>query len=119
MSAVLNLLYSLMVANINMVVNNGVGAPHMIIARAVILTLSLSPLLPTFLFSPLPPPSLPSPLPTLHRLEEEGNSNQKLLSERVAAENKIKGLEEQMTLSEDNISKVPCIDWEILTDRQI
>jgi len=102
-----------MVANINMVVNNGVRAPHMIIARAVILTLSLPSSPPSS-----SPPSLP-PVQTLHRLEEEGNSNQKLLSERVAAENKIKGLEEQMTLSEDNISKVPCIDWEILTDRQI
>ena len=40
------------------------------------------------------------------RLEDEGNQNQKLMSERTAADNKIKGLEEQMTLSEDNISKV-------------
>ncbi len=40
------------------------------------------------------------------RLEEEGANNQKLLTERAAAESKIKGLEEQMTLSEDNVSKV-------------
>ena len=60
------------------------------------------------------PPSFHSPSPlhlprtpsTLHRLEEEGNANQKLLSERANAENKIKTLEEQMTLSEDNIAKV-------------
>jgi hypothetical protein len=39
-------------------------------------------------------------------LEDEGNQNQKLMSERTTADNKIKGLEEQMTLSEDNISKV-------------
>ena len=32
--------------------------------------------------------------------------NQKLLSDKASAENKIKGLEEQMTLSEDNLSKV-------------
>lgn len=42
----------------------------------------------------------------LTRLEDEGNQNQKLMSERTAADNKIKSLEEQMTLSEDNISKV-------------
>ena len=40
------------------------------------------------------------------RLEDEGNSNQKLMAERSAADTKIKGLEEQLTLSEDNISKV-------------
>lgn len=40
------------------------------------------------------------------RLEDEGNQNQKLMSERSTADNKIKSLEEQMTLSEDNISKV-------------
>ena len=39
-------------------------------------------------------------------MEDEGNSNQKLMSERTAADTKIKGLEEQLTLSEDNISKV-------------
>ena len=42
----------------------------------------------------------------LTRLEDEGNQNQKLMSERTTADNKIKSLEEQMTLSEDNISKV-------------
>ena len=42
----------------------------------------------------------------LTRLEDEGNQNQKLMSERTSADNKIKSLEEQMTLSEDNISKV-------------
>lgn len=40
------------------------------------------------------------------RLEEEGAQNQKLLSEKATMENKIKGLEEQMTLSEDSVSKV-------------
>ena len=40
------------------------------------------------------------------RLEEEGSSNQKLLQERASADSKIKGLEEQMTVHEDNISKV-------------
>ena len=40
------------------------------------------------------------------RLEEEGMVNQKLLSDKASAESKIKGLEEQMTLSEDNLSKV-------------
>ena len=40
------------------------------------------------------------------RLEDEGNANQKLMAERTAADTKIKSLEEQMTLSEDNISKV-------------
>ncbi len=39
-------------------------------------------------------------------MEEEGTNNQKLLAEKVAAENKIKGLEEQMTVSEDSVSKV-------------
>ena len=39
-------------------------------------------------------------------MEDEGNQNQKLMSERSAADNKIKSLEEQMTLSDDNISKV-------------
>ena len=43
---------------------------------------------------------------SITRLEEEGTVNQKLLSERSAADSKIKTLEEQMTLSEDNISKV-------------
>ena len=43
---------------------------------------------------------------TYNRLEDEGNSNQKLMAERSAADTKIKGLEEQLTLSEDNISKV-------------
>ena len=42
----------------------------------------------------------------LSRLEDEGNNNQKLMSEKAAAESKIKGLEEQLTLSEDNVSKV-------------
>ena len=60
---------------------------------------------------PLPPPPLIIPhththTHTLQRLEDEGNTNQKLLSERANAENKIKTLEEQMTLSEDNIAKV-------------
>lgn len=40
------------------------------------------------------------------RLEEEGNINQKLTHERSAAENKIKTLEEQITVNDDNISKV-------------
>lgn len=39
-------------------------------------------------------------------MEDEGNANQKLMAERSAADGKIKSLEEQMTLSEDNISKV-------------
>ena len=43
---------------------------------------------------------------SITRLEEEGTVNQKLLSERSTADSKIKTLEEQMTLSEDNISKV-------------
>lgn len=54
MSAVLNLLDSLLVANINMVVNNGVGAPCVIIACAVISS-TLSP----------PTSPLSSPLPSL------------------------------------------------------
>lgn len=41
-----------------------------------------------------------------NRLEDEISSNQKLSQERLAAENRIKGLEEQMTVHEDNISKV-------------
>ena len=40
------------------------------------------------------------------RLEEESNAAQKLAQERAAAENKIKGLEEQMSVQEDGISKV-------------
>lgn len=43
---------------------------------------------------------------TQFRLEDEDNQNQKLVSERASADSKIKSLEEQMTLSEDNISKV-------------
>ena len=70
--------------------------------------------LPLPLPLPLPPPPLITPHThththtpsTLQRLEDEGNTNQKLLSERANAENKIKTLEEQMTLSEDNIAKV-------------
>ena len=42
----------------------------------------------------------------VYRLEEESNTNQKLSHERTVAENKIKGLEEQITVNEDNISKV-------------
>lgn len=41
------------------------------------------------------------------RLEEEGNLNQKLTQERTVAENRIKGLEEQITVNDDNINKVP------------
>ena len=43
-----------------------------------------------------------------NRLEEEISSNQKLSQERLAAENRMKGLEEQITVHEDNISKVGC-----------
>lgn len=42
----------------------------------------------------------------IFRLEEESNAAQKLAIERATAENKIKGLEEQMTIQEDSISKV-------------
>ena len=45
-------------------------------------------------------------LSLLSRLEEEGSSNQKLLQDRTSADSKIKGLEEQITVHEDNISKV-------------
>ena len=40
------------------------------------------------------------------RLEEESNAAQKLAQDRATAETKIKGLEEQMTIQEDSISKV-------------
>ena len=40
------------------------------------------------------------------RLEEEGTNNQKLQHEKIAAEGKIKTLEEQLTVSEDSIIKV-------------
>ena len=40
------------------------------------------------------------------RVEEEATSNQKLATERANAESKIKTLEEQVTLNEDNIAKV-------------
>ena len=42
----------------------------------------------------------------LFRLEEEGINNQKLQHEKIAAEGKIKTLEEQLTVSEDSIIKV-------------
>ena len=45
------------------------------------------------------------PLPS-SRVEEENASNQKLANERANAENKIKALEEQVTLNDDNIGKV-------------
>ena len=41
-----------------------------------------------------------------HRVEEEAAANQKMATERTNAENKIKSLEEQVTLNEDNIAKV-------------
>lgn len=40
------------------------------------------------------------------RLEEEGANNQRLQHEKIAAEGKIKTLEEQLTVSEDSIIKV-------------
>jgi len=40
------------------------------------------------------------------RLEEEGTNNQRLQHEKIAAEGKIKTLEEQLTVSEDSIIKV-------------
>ena len=40
------------------------------------------------------------------RLEDEGYQKQKLVSERTEAINKIKSLEDYMTLNEDKISKV-------------
>lgn len=40
------------------------------------------------------------------RVEEEANTNTKLNADRTNADNKIKGLEEQVTLNEDNIAKV-------------
>ena len=43
---------------------------------------------------------------SLSRLEEESNAAQKLAQDRATAETKIKGLEEQMTIQEDSISKV-------------
>ena len=39
-------------------------------------------------------------------MEEESTNSQKLMSERANTENKIKSLEEQVTLNEDNIAKV-------------
>ena len=39
-------------------------------------------------------------------MEEEAAANQKMAAERANAENKIKTLEEQVTLNEDNIAKV-------------
>jgi len=41
-----------------------------------------------------------------YRLAEEGTTNQKLQHEKIAAEGKIKTLEEQLTVSEDSIIKV-------------
>lgn len=43
-----------------------------------------------------------------YRLEEEDLNNQKLQHEKIAAEGKIKTLEEQLTVSEDSIIKVSC-----------
>ena len=40
------------------------------------------------------------------RLEEESNTNHKLLLEKTASENKMKSLEEQITIQDDNMSKV-------------
>ena len=40
------------------------------------------------------------------RVEEEASNNKKLAAERAAVENKIKGLEEKITISEDNVAKV-------------
>ena len=55
-----------------------------------------------------PRPLQATPFNYIHfnRLEEEGTSNQKLMQEKVSAENKIKTLEEQITINDDNISKV-------------
>ena len=55
-----------------------------------------------------PPPLLLSSSPPLPpaRLEEESANNQKLMAERAQADNKIKVFEEQITVNEDNISKV-------------
>ncbi len=54
------------------------------------------PSLPPYVRESLPPP----------RLEEEGMNADKLMQDKSQGESKVKGLEEQITLHEDNLSKV-------------